>query len=129
MELRFFEYLRLRCKNNRGYRYVLVIIDDFSKFGWTTSLKNKNAQTKKVSFENILMSSERKPILLRIDRGKEFLNMVFQDFLNKNIIKICSRNSSYGAVFVERFNHTIRDLLKRPLFEKGMVIGFMYYQQ
>ena len=31
-------------KNNRGYRYVLVVIDNFSKFGWTIPLKNKNAQ-------------------------------------------------------------------------------------
>ena len=28
-------------ENNRGYRYVLVIIDDFSKFGWTLPLKIK----------------------------------------------------------------------------------------
>ena len=40
-------------KNNRRYRYVLVIIDDFSKFGWTVPLKNKNAQTIKNTFENI----------------------------------------------------------------------------
>ena len=26
-------------KNNNGYRYILVIIDNFSKFGWTTSIK------------------------------------------------------------------------------------------
>ena len=32
-------------KNNRGYRYVLVVIDNFPKFGWTIPLKNKNAQT------------------------------------------------------------------------------------
>ena len=32
-------------ENNRGYRYVLVVIDDFSKFGRTVLLKNKNAQT------------------------------------------------------------------------------------
>ena len=30
-------------ENNRGYRYVLVIIDNFSKFEWTVPLKNKNA--------------------------------------------------------------------------------------
>ena len=34
-------------ENKRGYRYVLVIIVNFSKFGWTVPLKNKNAQTKK----------------------------------------------------------------------------------
>ena len=106
-------------KNNRGYRYVLVVIDNFSKFGWTIPLKNKNAQTIKDSFENILTNSKRKPNLIETDRGKEFYNNIFQDFLNKNNIKLYSRNSSYGAVFAERFNRTIRDLLKKIVFENG----------
>ena len=106
-------------ENNRGYRYVLVVIDNFSKFGWTSSLKNKNAQTIKDPFENILINSKRKPNLIESDRGKEFYNNIFQDFLNKNNIKLYSRNSSYGAVFAERFNRTIRDLLKKIVFERG----------
>ena len=106
-------------KNNRGYRYVLVVIDNFSKFGWTIPLKIKNAQTIKDSFEKILQSSKRKPNLIESDPGKEFYNNIFQDFLNKNKIKLYSRNSSYGAVFAEKFNHTIRNLLKKPVFEKG----------
>ena len=106
-------------ENNRNYIYVLVIIDNFSKFGWTLSLKNKNAQTIKDSFENILINSKRKPNLFESDRGKEFYNNIFQDFLNKNNIKLCSRNSSYGAVFAEKFNRTIRDLLKKIVFEQG----------
>ena len=106
-------------KNDRGYRYDLVIIDNFSKFGWRVPLKNKNAQTMKDSFENIIISSKSKPNLIESDHGKEFYNNVFQDFLNKNNIKIYSRNTSLGAVFAERFNRTIRDLLKRPVFEKG----------
>ena len=106
-------------KNNRGYRYVLVIIDNFSKFGWMIALKNKNAQTIKDSFENILINSKRSPNLIETDRGKEFYNNNFQDFLNKNNIKLYSRNSSLGAVFAERFNRTIRDLLKEIVFEHG----------
>ena len=106
-------------ENNRGYRYVLVVLDNFSKFGWTTPLKNKNAQTRKDSFGNIIISSKIKPNLIESDRGKEFYDNLFQDFLNKNIIKLSSRNSSYGAVFAERFNKSIRDLLKRPVVEKG----------
>ena len=106
-------------ENNRGYTYVLVIIDNFSKFGWTIPLKNKNAQTIKDSFENILINSKRSPNLIESDRGREFFNNIFQDFLNKNNIKLYSRNTSLGAVFAERFNRTIRDLLKRPVFEKG----------
>ena len=107
-------------ENNKGYRYVLVIIDNFSKYGWTIPLKNKNAHTIKDSFENISITSQRKPNLIESDRGKEFYNNTFQDFLNKNNIKLYSRNSSYGAVFAERFNRTIRDLLERPVFEKGV---------
>ena len=106
-------------ENNRGYRYVLVTIDNFSKFGWTIPLKTKNAQTRKDSFENILTNSKREPNLIESDRGKEFYNNIFQDFLNKNGIKLYSRNSSYGAVFAERFNRTIRDLLKKIVFEQG----------
>ena len=106
-------------ENNRGYRYVLIIIDNFSKFGWTIPLKNKNAQTIKDSFENISKSSKRKPNLIESDRGKEFYNNNFQTFLNKNNIKLYSRNSSFGAVFAERFNRTIRDLLKKIVFENG----------
>ena len=106
-------------ENNRGYRYVLVTIDNFSKYGRTMPLKNKNAETIKNSFENSLLSSKRKPTLIEKDRGKEFYNNIFQDFLNKNNIKLYSRNSSYGAVFAERFNRTIRDLLKKIVFEQG----------
>ena len=106
-------------KKNRGYRYVFVIIDNFSKYGWTVPLKNKNAQTIKDSFENILISSKRKPNLIETDRGKEFYNNIFQDFLNKNNIKLYSRNTSLGAVFAGRFNRTIRDLLKKIVFEQG----------
>ena len=82
-------------------------------------LKNKNAITIKDSFENILISSKRRPNFLAGDRDRGFYNNLFQDFLNKNNIKLYSRNSSYGAVFAERFNRTIRDLLKKPVFEKG----------
>ena len=106
-------------ENNRGYRYVLVTIDNFSKYGWTMPLKNKNAQTIKDSFENILISSKRQPNLIETDRGKEVYNNIFQSFLNKNSIKLYSRNSSYGAVSAERYNRTVRDLLKRPVFEQG----------
>ena len=96
-------------ENKRGYRYVLVVFDNFSKFGWTVPLKNKNAQTIKESFENILISSKRKPNLIETDDGSEFVNKS----------KRYCRYTSLGAVFAERFNRTTRDLLKRPFFERG----------
>ena len=103
-------------ENNTGYRYVSVVIDNFSKFGWTTPLKKKNGQKTKSS-EITLRNSKRKPNLLECDRGKEFYNKIFQKFVNKNKFKVYSRNTSLGAVYAEPFNRTIRDLLKRPLSE------------
>ena len=96
----------------------MVVIDNFSNFGWTVPLKNKNAQTIKDSFESFLKNSKRSPILIETDRGKEVFDNIFQIFLNSNI-KHYSRNTSLGAVFAERFIRTIRDLLKRPVFERG----------
>ena len=106
-------------KNNKGYRYILVVIDNFSKFGWTNPLKNKYAQSITDAFSQIIKTSRRKPNLLETDDGKEYVNKIFNEFLNKHNIKRYSRNTALGAVFAERFNKTIRNLLKKPVFEKG----------
>ena len=68
-------------ENNRGYRYVSVVFNNISKFGWCIPLKNENAQTKKDSFENNLMSSKRSPKLIETDGGKEFYRSIFQKVL------------------------------------------------
>ena len=66
-----------------------------------------------------MISSKRKRNLIETDQGKEFYNNIFQSFLNNNNIEHYSRNTYLGAVSAERFNRTFRDLLKRPVFEKG----------
>ena len=58
-------------ENNRGYWYILVGIDNFSKFGWTIPLKNKYAQSVADAFSEIIKSSNRKPDLLETDDGME----------------------------------------------------------
>ena len=82
-------------------------------------MKNKNAQTVEDSFGKILVSSKRKPNLNDKDRRNELFNNNFQNILKNNKIKHYSGKSSLGASFAKRFNRTIRQLLKRPVFEKG----------
>ena len=48
-------------ENNRGYRYVLVIIDKFINFGWSIPLKFENGQSIKDCSGSIIMSSKREP--------------------------------------------------------------------
>ena len=80
-------------------------------------MRNKNANTITEAFADII--TKRKPKVLETDDGKEFTNKMFNEFLKLNDIKRYSRYTSKGAVFAERFNRTIRDLLKKPVFEKG----------
>ena len=106
-------------KNNKGYRYLLVVIDKFSKFGWVVTLKNKFAQTITDEVSNIINKSKRKPKLIETDDGKEFDNRTFNDFLKVNDNKKNNRYTDKGTVFAERFNRTIRNFLKKPVFEKS----------
>ena len=96
-----------------------MVIDNFSNYGFTTPLKNNNVQKIKDSFENFLINLKRKSNLIETDRGRDFYNKNFQDFLKKNDIKIYSRNTSLGAVFAECFIKSIRNPLKNPVFGKG----------
>ena len=103
-------------KNNKGYRYILAVINNSSKFGWRIPLKNKYAQSITDAFSQSVKSSKRKPNLLETDDGKEYVNKIFNEFLNKHNIKKYSRNITLGAVFAERFSRTIRNLLKNRCF-------------
>ena len=79
-------------------------------------MKNKYAQSITDAFSQILKTSRRKPHLLETDDGKEYVNEIFNEFLNNHNIKRYSRNTALGAVFAERFNRTIRILFKKPVF-------------
>ena len=57
--------------------------------------------------------------MIESDDGSEFVNKIFTNLLNTNNVKRYSRTTSIGAVFAGRFNRTIRDLLKRPVLERG----------
>ena len=66
-----------------------------------------------------MIKSKRKPNLFESDRGKEFCNSIFQDFLNRKYVKIYSKKTSLGAVFAKLFERTNRELLKQAAFKRG----------
>ena len=59
------------------------MIDTFCRFGEKTFLKNKITQTIKHAFENILITSIRKPNLIETDDGEKFVSKLFTDLLKK----------------------------------------------
>ena len=56
-------------KNNRGYRYLLTVIDVLSKFAWVQALKAKTGIELVKAFEKILKGG-RRPTRLQTDQGK-----------------------------------------------------------
>ena len=108
-----------KISNNKGFRYIFVVIDNFSKYLWAIPLKNKYSQTITNEFSNILTTSKRKPLKIESDRGSEFYNSFFQNFLNSKSIHHYSRYTDKGPSIAERVIRTIRNLLKKPVFEKG----------
>ena len=108
-----------KISNNKNYRYIFIIIDNFSKFLWATPLTNKYSQTITNEFSNILSTSKRKPIKIESDRGTEFYNSIFKNFLKSKNIQHYSRYTDKGPSIAERVIRTLRNLLKKPVFEKG----------
>ena len=74
-------------KWNKGIKYLLMVIDVFSKYGWIRGLKDKKTETVSKAFDDIF-KSKRKPRMLWTDKGSEFISKHFKDFLKKEGIKL-----------------------------------------
>ena len=99
-----------KISNNKSYRYLFIVIDNFSKYLWDIPLKNKNSQTITNEFSKNLSTSKRKPLKIESDRGTEFYNNVFQNFLTAKNIQHYSRYTDKGPSIAERVVRTLRNL-------------------
>mgnify|MGYP002144364721 CR=1 FL=1 len=96
------------ANQNDGYRYLLTVIDVFSKFAFVVALKKKNATSVTEAFESIFARG-RKPLKLQTDKGREFVNDVFQKRLKDlNVQFYTTSNEDIKASVVERFNRTLK---------------------
>src|SRR5207244_3695191 len=98
---------------NQGYRYLLTVIDIFSKYAWVKPLHDKTGHSITEAFSQIINESDRFPNKLQTDDGKEFKNREFQDFLKDKGIVFFTVPSDKKASVVERFNRTLKDIMWR----------------
>ena len=95
-------------KYNDQYRYLLCVIDVFSKYAWVVPIKNKMGKTLIQAFQSILKQG-RSCISFQSDKGSEFKNKDFQHFLKKkNIHFFTTENPETKASVVERFQRTLK---------------------
>ena len=75
-------------KWNKGAKYLLMVIDVFSKYGWIKPLKDKKTESVSLAFDEIFKKAKRKPVMLWTDKGSEFISKHFKEFLKKKKIKL-----------------------------------------
>ena len=103
--------MKALSKENDDYKYILMVIDIFSKFGWALPLKVKTGAVVKEALEQIF--KEAKPKKLWCDRGTEFYNQVVKTMLKKKKITLYSTENFEKCSVVERWNLTIKSQLWR----------------
>ena len=66
--------MKLISKFNKRFRFLLCVIDIFSKYVWVVPLKDKEDVSVVNAFPKILDNSKRKPNKIWVDKGSEFYN-------------------------------------------------------
>ena len=66
--------MQLINKFNKGFRFLLCVIDIYSKYVWVIPLKDKKGITITNTFQKVLDESNRRPNIIRVDKGSELYN-------------------------------------------------------
>ena len=103
--------MREWIKQNKGFKYMLNVIDVFSKYAWSIPMKDKTGKTTLEAFRKIAQDSRRIPKHLWVDRGLEFYNKDIDSWLKKNDIVRYSTYGEHKSVVVERFNRTLKEMM------------------
>ena len=82
--------MQLVSKFNKGFRFLLCVIDVFSKYAWVVPLKDKKGVSIVDAFQKILDDSNRKSNKIWVDKGSEFYNNSFKKWVKDNNIEMYS---------------------------------------
>nr|GEU71499.1 retrovirus-related Pol polyprotein from transposon TNT 1-94 [Tanacetum cinerariifolium] len=130
----------MRVASINGKKYILVIVDDYSRYTWTLFLRSKD-ETPKVLKDFLTMiqrNLQASVITVPTDRGTEFLNKTFNAFFKEEGIEhqtYTARTLEQNNIF-ERRNRTLVEAartmlsaLKLPLFFWAEAIATACYTQ
>ena len=106
-------------KYNKNYKFIFTIIDNHTKYAWAIPIKDKSGKTTTNAIKNLIEKAKRKPQKVWSDRSKEFYNTTFLHYLKEQNFQIYSTNSALKAVFVERFNRTLLEIIEEPMYIEG----------
>ena len=105
-------------KWNKGYRYLLMVLDVFNIYGLIIPLKDKKGETVTKAFQEIFKEG-RKPQYLWVDKRKEFYNNHLKDLIEKNKIEMYSTENEEKSSLCERWNRTIKTKMWKQFTVQG----------
>ena len=116
--------MQLINKFNKGFRFLLCVIDIYSKYAWVVPLKDKKGVSIVNIFQSILNKSNRKPNKIWVDKGSEFYKRSMKSWLEKNDIAMYSTHNEGKSVVTERFIRTIKNKIYKHMtsISKNMYI-------
>ena len=101
--------MQLLSRYNKGIRFLLCVIDIFSKYAWVVPLKDKKGISIVKAFQMILKQSNiRKPNKIWVDKVSEFYNASFKKWLQDNDIVMYSTHNEGKSVVAEHFIRTLK---------------------
>ena len=100
--------MQLISKFNKGFRCLLCVIDNFSKYAWLVPLKDKKGTSIVNAFREILKESDRKPNKILVDKGSEFCNNSSKKWVKDNNIEMYSIHNEGKSVVAKRFIRTLK---------------------
>lgn len=99
---------------NDNTSFLLACIDVLSKYAWVLPLYNKTNIAIKKAFEELFEKTDRRPVMIQSDSGKEFMCKIVQDFFKDNDIQFRRvRNPDVKAAVIERFNRNLKTRMFR----------------
>jgi len=98
------------AEDNDGIRYIMCIVDVFSRYAWCVPHKNKDAKSSWTAFASVMRSTETHPDYVWADEGKEFINKDWDAKLKAlGIHRYSTYSGEFKASIVERFIRTLKN--------------------
>ncbi|GKC10066.1 putative ribonuclease H-like domain-containing protein [Tanacetum coccineum] len=118
----------MRVASINGKKYILVIVDDYSRYTWTLFLRSKD-ETPEVLKDFLTMiqrNLQAQVITVRTDRGTEFLNKTLHAYFKEEGIEhqtSTPRTPEQNGV-VERRNRTLVEAARTMLSASKLPLSF-----
>ena len=119
---------------NKGYKYILCMIDVFTRKVWVYKMKKKDNKNVQDSFKQFLSDSKINkytPTILMSDNDSTFINKSFQEILEKNKIihqpNILDDHHALGLI--DRFARTLKMILTRLFLQTKSTNWIDYIEQ